>query len=429
MTSLTSGRGIRHLPSPEPKGITVGLLLVLALLSSLAPFATDLYLPAFPDMMENLSVSTTEVQLSLMAFLVGVAGGQLLFGPLSDRFGRVKPLLWGSALCVAASAAAALAPTIDVLIAARLVQGLAGAAGMVIGRAIAADLTTGKAAARTFSLMMIVGGVAPVIAPLLGSGLNGWIGWRGILWVVCGIAAIMLVSIRLVVRESYPAHVRAEARAIAAVQGSGLRDLWRRSYLGYAFAFGLAFSALMAYISASPFLYQSLIGMTPGQYGLTFGVNAAGLTGISALSARWVHRWGPHRLLGSGLGLLFASTGALGLLVISHAPVVWLPVPIFMAVSSLGLVMGNATAIALAAVPRAAGSGSAVLGALQFGLGAVVSPLVGLGGASTAAPLALVMFVCAGLSVIAYRLAGTAPVPVHAPSTSVTSSRSQSGVH
>lgn len=395
--------------SPQQRGLTGGLLLVLALLSALAPFATDLYLPAFPDMMDSLAVSATQVQLSLMAFLVGVAAGQLVFGPLSDRFGRVPPLVWGAAICVLASAAAALAPTISILIAARFVQGLSGAAGMVIGRAIASDLAKGKAAARAFSLMMIVGGVAPVIAPLLGSVLNEVIGWRGILWVVCALAALMLVAIRVVVRESYPAQCRAEARATAAVHGSGLRDLRGRVYLSYTLAFGFSFSVLMAYISASPFVYQDMIGMTTMQYGLAFGANAVGLMVMSATAARLVQRWGPHRLLGVGLGLLLASTIVVGILVISDAPVVWLPIAILTTVSSLGLVMGNATALSLAAVPRAAGSGSAVLGAVQFGLAALVSPLVGLGGTSTAGPLAIVMVVCACLSVIAYLVAGGTP--------------------
>jgi MFS transporter, DHA1 family, multidrug resistance protein len=388
---------------------------VLALLSALAPFATDLYLPAVPDMMSGLAVSATEVQLSLMAFLVGVSLGQLIFGPLSDRFGRVRPLLWGMGICVFASAAAAMAPSIDVLVIARWVQGLSGAAGMVIGRAVVSDLASGKAAARAFSLMMIVGGVAPVLAPLMGSVLNGWIGWRGILWVVCALSVLMWLAIRLVVRESHTANRRADAQAAAVVQGTALRDLMGRSYLGYTLAFAFAFASMMAYISASPFLYQTMLDFSTVQYGIAFGVNAAGLTAMSALAARLVHRWSPHRLLGIGLAILFTSTASLGLLVVSNASVFWLPLPIFTAVSSLGLVMGNATAAALATVPRAAGSGSAVLGASQFGLGALVSPLVGLGGTATAGPLATVMFVCASLALIAYAAAGstTQPAPGH----------------
>ena len=154
-------------------GLSAGLLITLALLSAVAPFATDLYLPAFPAMVADLHTSPTAVQLTLTAFLLGLASGQLVFGPLSDRFGRVKPLVIGAAVCVLASLAAVLAPSIEVLVAARFAQGLTGAAGMVIGRAIISDLATGRAAARAFSLMMIVAGVAPIVAPLAGGFLTG----------------------------------------------------------------------------------------------------------------------------------------------------------------------------------------------------------------------------------------------------------------
>ena len=160
-------------------GLSAGLLITLALLSAVAPFATDLYLPAFPAMVTDLHTSPTAVQLTLTAFLLGLASGQLVFGPLSDRFGRVKPLVIGAAVCVLASLAAVLAPSIEVLVAARFAQGLTGAAGMVIGRAIISDLATGRAAARAFSLMMIVAGVAPIVAPLAGGFLVEPLGWRG----------------------------------------------------------------------------------------------------------------------------------------------------------------------------------------------------------------------------------------------------------
>lgn len=159
--------------------IPLGLLATLALLSAVAPFSTDLYLPGFPQMVADLRTSPTNVQLTLTACLLGLAIGPLVFGPLSDRIGRVRPLLAGAAICVLASLAAALAPTIEVLIAARFVQGFTGAAGMVIGRAIVSDLATGRAAARAFSLLMLVGGLAPVAAPLAGGFIVGPLGWRG----------------------------------------------------------------------------------------------------------------------------------------------------------------------------------------------------------------------------------------------------------
>ncbi len=262
--------------------ITGTLLVTLALLSAVAPFATDLYLPAFPTMVADLDTSATAIQLTLTAFLLGLAFGQLIFGPLSDRFGRVRPLLVGAAVCVLASAATVFAPTVEVLIGARFLQGVAGAAGMVIGRAIISDLAAGKAAARAFSLMMIVGGVAPVIAPLAGGFLVAPIGWRGALAVILALSTLMLLAVLSIVRETHTERRRAELRSSRIALGSPLRDLTSRTYLGHAAAFCLAFATMMAYISASPFIYQTMMGLSADEYGAMFGVNALALLSTSA---------------------------------------------------------------------------------------------------------------------------------------------------
>lgn len=388
-------------PTTRQQGITTALLLVLGLLSAVTPFATDLYLPAFPEMTTELQTSATTVQLTLTAFLVGVTVGQLVFGPLSDRFGRVPPLVAGAVLCVLASAAAVFAPSIGVLIAARLLQGLGGAAGMVISRAVISDLATGKPAARAFSLMMIVGGVAPVVAPLLGGLLTGPIGWRGLLTIVLGLSVVMLVAVLAVIRETHLRSRRDELRAERQATGSPLRALRSRTFLSYTAVFGFAFAVMMAYISASPFLYQEMIGFGTVEYGIAFGINALALMGVSILSAKLTERHSVRGVLSLGIVLVLASTVAFALLVATSAPVITLAVPLFTAVGSLGLVLGNATALALGAVPSAAGSASAVLGALQFGLAALVSPLVSIGGSATAAPLAIVMLAAAVVAVIA----------------------------
>jgi DHA1 family bicyclomycin/chloramphenicol resistance-like MFS transporter len=386
--------------------IGAGLLLVLALLSALAPFATDLYLPAFPRMTTDLGASATAVQLTLTAFLAGITLGQLAFGTLSDRFGRVRPLVVGAVLCVAASALAATAPSIEILTAARFAQGFTGAAGMVIGRAIISDLASGKAAARAFSLMMIVGGIAPVLAPFAGSLLVDPIGWRGILWAVFALALTMFVATALVVRESHTSERRAALKSEGSGAATGFGALRSRIYVGNAFAFAFAFSVMMAYISASPFVYQVMIGMNPVQYGIAFGVNALGLAAVSALSAKLTSSTPARTMLGVGIGLVFAATVVLLGLVVLGAPTWSLPIPIFVAVASLGLVLGNATALALGAVPQAAGTGSAVLGALQFGLAALVSPLVNLGGETSALPLAIVMVALAAIALGACAIGG-----------------------
>ncbi|MBB2975907.1 DHA1 family bicyclomycin/chloramphenicol resistance-like MFS transporter [Microbacterium endophyticum] len=385
--------------------VSVPVLLVLALLSAIAPFATDLYLPAFPEMVIDLSTTATLVQLTLTAFLLGITLGQLVFGSLSDRFGRMTPLIAGSLLCVAASVVAVFAPTVAVLIVARFVQGLGAAAGMVIGRAIISDVSSGKAAARAFSLMMIVGGVAPVIAPLVGGFLVSPLGWRGILAVVLGLSVLMLASIFVVLKESFPREARAQRRAQIQSGNSPCTELLSRKYIGYTATFGFAFAVMMAYISASPFVYQDMMGMTALQYGLCFGVNALGLVITSAISAHLAATRSVRALLTGGIAALTASTVVFVLIASSGAPAIWLALPLFTAVASLGFVLGNCTSLALAAAPRSAGLGSAFLGALQFGLAAIVSPLVSLGGTMTAMPLAIVMIICAVIASVSLLVA------------------------
>lgn len=382
-----------------------GLLFVLALLSAVAPFATDLYLPAFPAIAAELATDATGVQLTLTAFLVGIAVGQLVFGPLSDRAGRRLPLVIGAIVFVASSIAAVFAPTLDVLLAARVLQGLSGAAGMVLGRAVITDLVTGAAAARAMSLMMIVGGVAPVIAPLLGGAIAAPLGWRGVLAVVLCIAVLMLVAVVLGVPETLPRLRRVELATERVGQGSPLRGLLSRGYIGHTLTFAFAFTVMMAYISASPFFYQTMMGLSELQYGLLFGLNALALMATSAVSAKLIERVRARTLVAIGLGGVAAGTVAFLALALAGAPL-WLPaVAVFVIVASLGFVFGNATALALAAVPGAAGSASAALGALQFGLAAVVSPLVSIGGEGTVVPLGVVMLVAAAVAVAAFRLA------------------------
>lgn len=399
-SSADAGSAPSAIAAPSAHGGTIGLglLAILGLLSAIAPLATDLYLPSFPEMTADLGASASQVQLTLTAFLLGLTIGQLVFGPLSDRTGRYPPLLVGSILFVVAGIASTFAPSIGVLIAARLVQGLAGAAGMVLARAIVSDLSHGVAAARAFSLMMIIGGVAPVVAPVLGGILTGIIGWRGLLGIVLALSAVMLLAVVLGVRETLPPARRAELQAERRAGGSALQSLRDRTYIGHTLSFGLAFGVMMAYISASPFVYQDLMGFGTVGYGLAFGLNALALMVVSAVSAKLVDTVGPARLLRLGLTIIVVSTAAILALVLLGVPTIWLMIPLFTTVASLGLVFGNATALALGAVPRAAGTASAVLGAFQFGLGALVSPLVSLGGESTALPLAIVMLSCALLS-------------------------------
>ena len=372
----------------------------------MGPFGIDLYLPAFPAIAGELAASPTGVQLTLTGFLLGIMLGQLIFGPLSDRYGRRPPLLIGAAVLVASSVAAAVAPTLGVLVAARVLQGLAGAAGMVLGRAVIADLASGAAAARAMSLMMIVTGVAPVVAPIVGGALAAPLGWRGVLGILLAIAVVMLAAVIWGVPESLPASRRAELALSREAQGAPWRQLVTRAYLGHAVAFAAAFTVMMAYISASPFLYQSMIGVTAAQYGALFGANALALVAMSALSARLVTRVGPRRLAAIGLGGVAAGSAVMLAAALSAVSPWVFAGAVLLVVGSLGWVMGNLTALALAAVPRAAGTASAVLGALQFGFAAAVSPLVSIAGEHSALPLALIMVIASAVAGAAFLSAG-----------------------
>lgn len=381
--------------------LTAGLLVTLAVLSAAAPLATDMYLPAFPQMVADLHTTATGVQLSLTSFLVGAGLGQVLFGPLSDRLGRVRPLLIGTLIYVVASAFAAVAPSIELLVMARLIQGLSGAAGMVIGRAIISDLARGKDAARAFSILMLVGGVAPVAAPFLGSLLSERLGWRGVLWVVAAVGAIALAASLVFIRETRPIEARVPDRT-----GGSLAALCTRRFIGNALAYAFAFATLMAYISASPFLYQSMMGLNNLQYGLLFGTNALTLTVVGGLSARWTRTVSPVRLARVGLAINLTGVAVIGVLVVAGAPIMSLAVAIPLAMGALGLVFGNVTALALDQARKAPGLGSAVLGLLQFVLAGATAPLVSIGGQSTAVPFIVTVLVCSVIANGAFTLAG-----------------------
>lgn len=361
---------------------------------------------------EEFGTSASVIQLTLTAFLIGLALGQLVVGPMSDRYGRRPLLIAGSLRCVLATVACALATSVELLAVFRFVQGFTGAAGVVLSRAVVSDRAQGARAAKMFSLLIVINGVAPVIAPLLGGATIGLFGWRGVFWVLAGISAVILVGVIAWVPESHPAELRSTGGF-----GTMLRDargvLGNRNYLGYTLAFAFGFAVMFAYISASPFVLQNVHGLSTGWYVAAFTCNALGLVFMSALNAKLVERIDPRTLLRAGVGLLVLFS-ALMLVDALIGPGLWVTIVVLWgAVSSLGLVIANATTLALAEARHAAGTGSAVLGALQFGLAAVVSPLVGLGGEFTAVPMAVVMLASAVVAAIA--LSAVKPLSVAKP--------------
>ncbi len=383
--------------APTPR-LTTSIIVAAGLLSAVAPVATDLYLPAFPAMTGDLNASTAAIQMSLTAFFIGAGVGQAVFGPLSDRLGRRVPLLAGAALFVVFSAAAALAPTVTMLVAFRLLQGLAGAAGAI------ADLAHGREAAGAFSALMIVGGVAPVIAPVVGSLGATTIGWRGLLWVVAGLGLVAVVVAAISIPETRPAQARLEGRSVPFSVIA--RELATRQYIGAVLAFGAGFATMMAYISASPFVYQNMMGMGPVAYGIAFGVNALLLMVVSAAAMRLVPRLGVHRLARTGLAISGVGVLAVGAVVLCGLPIWLLAIFFAVVVAPLGLVFGTATGLALDAVRDAAGVASAVLGLVQFVFAGAVAPLVGLAGEESAVPVAITMLAATVVANVAIWVAG-----------------------
>lgn len=377
------------------------LLIALAALAAVAPLATDAYLPAFAQMADDLAVSASSVQLTMTTFLVGIALGQLTIGVLSDRFGRRPLLLWGSVLALAASLGAALAPSLPVLLGARFLQGLGGAAGMVLGRAVISDRSRGITAAQALSVVMAIQGIAPVVAPILGGVLVEPIGWRGILGVVAAFTGVLVVMVTLWVPESLSAQRRHDGGLRILLDGT--RELARdRVLVRLLLINALSFGLLMAYLSAAPFVLRNVLGMGTVAYTAVFGLCGATVTVTIAVAASLVRRFSQARQVRIGLiavmvvDVVFAAvclvwlrepvTGA------SRMPLLVVVVVLFLAhVACLGLSMGNAPALALDRTGRWAGTGSALLGFLQFVVGGLVSPLVGLTGEASGAAFGVVI--------------------------------------
>jgi DHA1 family bicyclomycin/chloramphenicol resistance-like MFS transporter len=387
-------------------------VLLLGALSGFGPVSMDTYLPGLPQLSEDLGASTSAAQLTLTACLLGLAAGQVIAGPVSDAFGRRRPLLCGLAAFTLASLLCAAAPDVWTLVAARFVQGAAGAAGIVIGRAVVRDLHQGAALARFLALVLTVNGLAPIVAPIAGGQLLHVTDWRGVFVALAGLGLLLLAWAALTLHETLRPELRHRG-GLATTLRVFARLLSDRRFLGHVWACGFAFGALFAYIAGSPFVLQEIHGLSEQTFSLAFGLNAAGIMTLAWLSGRLVQRVGPARLLVAGLTL--QTLGALGLVVVVAADVGLAGVLpcLFCVVAAIGLVFPNASALALADHPEAAGSAAGLLGVCQYLSGALAAPLVGLWGEDTALPLAVAIATCALAALASYRLlAGKAPATV-----------------
>ncbi|MDM4719824.1 multidrug effflux MFS transporter [Micromonospora sp. WMMA1363] len=388
-------------PTDLPEGARggLGLLLLLGSLTAIGPLSLDMYLPAFPAMTNDLGANPAQIQLSLTTCLVGLALGQFVTGPLSDRWGRRRPVLVGLLAYALLALVSAAAPNAPALAVARFAQGFAGGMAAVVARAIVRDLYAGRAAAKYFSRLTLVFGLAPIAAPGLGSLVLRVGSWRVVFVTLAAFAALLTVAVAARLPETLPTHRRNSGGLGGIVRA--MRPLVAdQVYLGYTLTQGLAFAGLFAYISGSSFVFQDVFGVSAGTFSLLFGVNALAFVAVGQLNARLLDRFGPRTLL---VGTLVVSTAAAaGVLTgaLAGGPAV-VAAALAVFVGSLGMVMPNGTALALDRHPSHAGTAAALMGALQAMVGSLAAPLVGLGGEGSAVPMATVLAASAALSLTA----------------------------
>ncbi|MBW0237397.1 MULTISPECIES: multidrug effflux MFS transporter [Pseudomonas] len=373
-------------------------ILILGALSAFGPLAIDFYLPGFPAMATAFATDETHIQLTLAVYFLGLSIGQLIYGPIADRFGRRVPLLVGVSLFTVASLACAFAPSLEWLIGARFVQALGGCAGMVISRAIVSDKCDAVGSAKVFSQLMLVMGLAPILAPMLGGLLVNLYGWQAIFIVLTAFSAMAALAVALGLPESLPANVPRQPLSGALRQyGRLLKD---GEFLGHAMTGGIAMAGMFAYIAGSPFVFIKLYGVPAEHYGWLFGTNAAGFILVAQVNARLLAKRGPAFLLSRMIWVYLAA--GLTLLGVSslHTEQLWpLLIPLFICIASLGCIIPNASACAMSGQGARAGSASAMLGCLQFSAAATAAWMVGVLHDGSAMPVGMVITLCGILAV------------------------------
>lgn len=390
---------------------------LLLLLTVFGPISMDLYLPALPALTADLGASTSVAQLTVTACLLGLAFGQLIAGPLSDRFGRRGILLTGIAAYIATSALCAISPSVEMLIVARFVQGVAGGVGIVVAQAAGRDIHTGGALIRFYGRLTVVGGFAAIVGPLLGGVLDSFTDWRGLFVFLALIGAGILAVTLLVFRETLPAANRTRGGF-----GQTMNDyrtlVADRVFLGAVLNQGFLYAALFAYLAGSTFVLQDIYGLSPLGYALAFGLNSAGFMTFGYLAGRGAERWSVAGTLATGL--LVAGTGALGLLAsgFTAMPLWVVVVSLFLLAVGVAISSPPATTLALVEYPHLAGTASSLLGMVRFGFGGLAAPLVGVAGALSILPLGAVTTGAVLLAGAAYlfvaRSAASAPSAIPA---------------
>lgn len=392
MEVSTTAEAIQPAEMPRPQ--LVRLVLVLGAMTAFGAMSIDMYLPAFPSIAHDLHVPLGTIQLTISAFLFGSAVGQLFYGPLADRLGRRKPLLIGLALYVASAVGCASVHSAEALLVWRVIMAIGGGAGMVISRAVVRDLYDTAEAARMFSLLMLVMGAAPILAPMLGGQLLLITGWRGIFMFLGLFGLASFFAAALFLPDSLPPERRIKRNFTQMVSIYG-HLLHNRSYLRYAIALGCVAGANFSYISGAPFFFMEQHGLSPQHFSLFFGVNAFGLIGASQVNRRLLRHFSPQRITKTAFIINAAAALLLTAAVLTGTGGFVLHVILlFISLCMTGLLYPNITALAMAPFDRAAGSASALLGTIQYTIGASAGALVALLHNGTSLPMTATVAAC-----------------------------------
>jgi DHA1 family bicyclomycin/chloramphenicol resistance-like MFS transporter len=390
---------LAELTPPRPR-LTSGVVATVVFLTAIAPLATDMYVPAFPQVARDLATGPTQVQLTLTTFFVGMALGQLIGGPVSDQRGRRRLLIGSILVMTVASIACALTPSITVMAAARFLQGFSGGWAMVVGRAVVVDVATGARLVRVLNVIAAVGGIAPIVGPLLGGLILQLSHWRVSFWLVAALGLVMALCVLVAVPETRPAR-RRHTGGVRAFATAGRQVLRHRRYVGYLVVSGSAMGALFAYVATSAFVLQSMNGMSPIGYSIDFAANAGGMTLAALIAARLAGRISTRTIILTGqIAALAAGVVMLIGAVLFDTPVLVALICFFVLMSAQGLIVPNSGALASSEVPDHPGTGSALLGFVQWVAAGTIAPIAGLGGQHTAVPMALLMVGGAALSLV-----------------------------
>ncbi|WP_088810192.1 MULTISPECIES: multidrug effflux MFS transporter [unclassified Listeria] len=381
--------------------IVFSLVIILGLLSAFGPLSLDMYLPALPDIANDMGIAASMAQLSLTACMIGLATGQLVIGALSDAVGRRKPLLIGVFTYFIISFLCIFTGNIILFILLRFIQGFAGGAGSVLSRAIARDYYEGKNLTRFFSFLMLINGLGPILAPIIGSGMLLVTDWHGIFILLTAIGLVLFVLSFFMVKESLPQSEREQGglKGTLVTFGKLIRSA---DFMQFALPQGLLTGMMFAYIAASPFVLQSIYGLSPQMFSLCFALNGLGLVIASQLAGMFSMRYTEVSVYKFGITLAVLASLALLFLLAFLAPVMVVIVVLFLAISSVGIINTVGTSLAMQSQTKNAGSASALIGLMGFLFGGIVSPLVGLGSGKTGLPMGLVMLGCALAAVFVF---------------------------